>query len=325
MGAGSGGSMPELPEVETVARTLAPQICGRGIVSVSVLHAGTWQGLTAAACLAGKRFFVAGTGRRGKLLLLYLSSSPEGERASDPDREIPAPSSASDWPLFYDGEGVRRNRPPLCGKTPDEVTALAFHLRMTGRLFVYPPEAETQKHTRVVFTLDDGRMLFFDDARKFGQVRALCGRELEAWRFWRELGPEPLEMTDEAFAARLLSGAAVKSLLLNQSVVAGIGNIYADESLFRAGIRPDVPGRALSDERRRGLHRALVEVLLESIGECGSSIRDYRTARGDVGAFQNRFRVYGRAGERCTVCGRSLTSARVAGRSTVWCPHCQKG
>lgn len=293
-------------------------------MDADVRDAGAWQGQTAAECLAEKRFFVAGTGRRGKLLLLYLSSSPKGERVSDPDREIPAPSSASDWPLVYDGTGVRRNRPPLCGRTPDEVTALAFHLRMTGRLFVHPQGTEPGKHTRVVFPLDDGSLLFFDDVRRFGQVRALCGHELERWSFWRGLGPEPLEMTDEEFAARLLSGAAVKSLLLNQSVVAGVGNIYADESLFRAGIRPDVPGRALSEERRRGLHRALVEVLLESIRECGSSIRDYRTARGDVGAFQNRFRVYGRAGERCSVCGRRLTSARVAGRTTVWCPHCQK-
>lgn len=316
--------MPELPEVETVARTLAPQICGKRILGADVRDAGAWQGLTAADCLARQRFFVVGTGRRGKLLLLYLSSSPAGVRAADPDREIPAPKAAGDWPLYYDGESVRRPLPPLCGKAPEDVMALAFHLRMTGRLFVHPQGTEAEKHTRVVFSLDDGSSLFFDDVRRFGQVRALCGRELETWSFWRKLGPDPLEMTDEAFSARLLSGAAVKSLLLNQSVVAGIGNIYADESLFRAGIRPDVPGRSLSEEQRCRLHRALVEVLLESVRECGSSIRDYRTARGDVGAFQNSFRVYGRAGETCTVCGGRLTSARVAGRSTVWCPRCQK-
>ncbi|WP_418765177.1 bifunctional DNA-formamidopyrimidine glycosylase/DNA-(apurinic or apyrimidinic site) lyase [Mailhella sp.] len=313
--------MPELPEVETVARTLAPQVCGRRIVGVDVFNAGSWQGATAAEAVADRRLSVVGTGRRGKLLLLYLSR--ESSPRSAPDEEIPAPTAASLWPLFYSVRGVERGRPSLCGETPCEVTALAFHLRMTGRLFVYPAGAKPEKHTRVVFTLDDGRLLFFDDTRKFGQVRALSTREMESWNFWRELGPEPLEVSEGEFAARFSSGRAVKALLLDQSVVAGVGNIYADESLFRAGIRPDAPGKSLSADRLCRLHHALAEVLLESIRECGSSIRDYRTARGDVGAFQNRFRVYGRAGEPCVVCGTKLRSGRVAGRSTVWCPHCQ--
>lgn len=317
--------MPELPEVETVARTLAPQVCGRRIAAVSVLNAGTWQGATAAEDVAAGHFVIRGTGRRGKLLLLYLSKEEGGRPSSVEEKEIPAPDNASCWPLFYTARGMERRRPDLCGKTPEDVTALAFHLRMTGRLFVYPAGTEPEKHTRVMFTLDDGRRIFFDDARKFGQVRALCSKEMESWKFWRELGPEPLEMTDADFAARFASGRAVKALLLDQSVVAGVGNIYADESLFRAGIRPDAPGKSLSADRLELLHRALVEVLLESVHDCGSSIRDYRTAKGDVGAFQNRFRVYGRAGEKCAVCGRKLASARVAGRATVWCPRCQKG
>ena len=316
--------MPELPEVETVARTLAPQVCGRRIVNVNVLNPGTWQGETPAETVAGKAFVITGTGRRGKLLLLYLSRDGAVSPAGDPEREIPAPSEAASWPLFYTAEGWRHGRPSLDGKTPGEVTALAFHLRMTGRLFVYPAGTRPEKHTRLMVTLDDGRLLFFDDTRKFGQVRALCSREMERWSFWRDLGPEPLEMTDEAFAARFDSGRAVKALLLDQTVVAGVGNIYADESLFRAGIRPDAPGKKISGERLARLHRALVNVLLESVRDCGSSIRDYRTARGDVGAFQNRFRVYGRAGEKCLVCGGKLVSGRVAGRAPVWCPHCQK-
>ena len=315
--------MPELPEVETVARTLAPQICGRRIVAVEVLNRSSWQGTAAPEEVAALRPVIRGTGRRGKLLFLYLSQKacplpPEGEE------EIPVPHASSLWPLFYTACGMEQGRPSLLGKTPREVTALAFHLRMTGRLFVYGADKEPEKHTRVILTLDDGRRVFFDDARKFGQVRAVCADELEGWDFWKKLGPEPLEMTDEAFAARFSSGRAVKALLLDQSVVAGVGNIYADESLFRAGIRPGTPGRALSRQRLAKLHRALVEVLLASIGECGSSIRDYRTARGEVGAFQNRFFAYGRAGETCLVCGRKLHSGRVAGRATAWCPHCQK-
>jgi formamidopyrimidine-DNA glycosylase len=201
---------------------------------------------------------------------------------------------------------------------------LAFHLRMTGKLFVYPKGTAPGKHTRVVFTLDDGQLLFFDDIRKFGQVRILCSEEKTSWTFWKNLGPEPLEMTAAEFAERFQSKAGIKSMLLDQSVVAGIGNIYADESLFRAGIRPEVPANALSFERLEHLHGCLVQVLLESIHECGSSIRDYRTARGDAGAFQNNFRVYGRAGQKCFVCGRKLSSCHAAGRTTVFCSHCQK-
>ncbi len=312
--------MPELPEAETVARTLAPQVCGRRIVSVEVYHAGTWQGGITPGQLEKLQPVVFGTGRRGKLVLLYFGREPSREKQKD----IPVPRKG--WPLAYTGKGIEEGTVcfPLLEQEPEALAGLAFHLRMTGCLFVYPPGTEPGIHTRVVFRLDDGNLLFFDDIRKFGQVRAVDSRELSSWEFWKKLGPEPLEMTDEAFAARFHSSAAVKSLLLNQSVVAGVGNIYADESLFRAGIRPDAKGSELSPERLAGLHQALVEVLLESIRECGSSIRDYRTARGDVGAFQNKFRVYGRAGKKCCFCGRKLASARIAGRATVFCPHCQR-
>ena len=316
--------MPELPEVETVARTLAPQICGRCIVGIDVMNAGTWQGRTSAAHVEAEHFTVVGTGRRGKLLLLYLSHEKPAEGNVPAERDIPVPESSRCWPLFYTAEGIRSGRPGRCGKEQEEVTALAFHLRMTGRLFVYPQEEVPTRHTRIVFTLDDGRKMFFDDARKFGQARALCSLEMEQWQFWRTLGPEPLEISEEKFVACFSSGASIKSLLLKQSVIAGIGNIYADESLFRAGIRPDAAGNTLAASRLARLHRELVGILMESMKECGSSIRDYRTARGDAGAFQNHFLVYGRAGEKCAVCGRKLASLKVAGRTTVWCPHCQK-
>ncbi|MBR3881543.1 MAG: bifunctional DNA-formamidopyrimidine glycosylase/DNA-(apurinic or apyrimidinic site) lyase [Mailhella sp.] len=314
--------MPELPEVETVARTLAPQVCGRRIVGISVLNAGTWQGGTAAGDVEALRPCIRGISRRGKLLILHFGEG--GPEACEAGIEIPVPTSAEHWPLFYSAAGLERGRLGLVGKFPHEITALAFHLRMTGRLFVYPQGTEPGAHTRVVFTLDDGRLLFFDDTRKFGQVRGLCSAELDAWKFWRELGPEPLEMSGEEFVGRFGSRKAVKSLLLDQGIVAGVGNIYADESLFRAGIRPDARGCDIEAERLAALHVALVEVLLLSIRECGSSIRDYRTARGDVGAFQNSFFVYGRAGEACRVCGTRLESTRTAGRATVFCPKCQK-
>lgn len=277
--------MPELPEVETIARTLAPCLEGRAVVGISVLNGGTWQGgiRPGLVCAEGPRP-VIGTGRRGKLLLVRLA-------------------------------------PPAA---PDGVTALAFHLKMTGRLFVYPPRTEPGRHTRVIFDLDDGQRLFFDDARKFGYARAVNPAELAAWPFWQKLGPEPLDVDDETFVS-LFAGrsAAIKALLFDQKVIAGIGNIYADESLFRAGIRPSVPGGSLGADTLAALRRALVEVLEESITACGSSIRDYRTARGDAGSFQNSFRVYGRGGKPCVNCGRALRQDKVAGRTTVYCPRCQ--
>jgi len=314
--------MPELPEVETVARTLAPQVCGRRIVGIRVLNVRTWQGGTSAGSVEALCPCIRGVSRRGKLLILHFGEG--GPESCEDGAEIPVPTSAELWPLFYSAAGVEQGRLDLVGKTPGEVTALAFHLRMTGRLFVYPQGAEPGPHTRVIFDLDDGSSLFFNDTRKFGQVRAVSGVELEAWKFWRELGPEPLEMSGEEFAGLFGSRKAVKSLLLDQGIVAGVGNIYADESLFRAGIRPDARGCDIGAERLAALHAALVEVLLLSIRECGSSIRDYRTARGDVGAFQNSFFVYGRAGESCRICGTRLESARTAGRATVFCPKCQK-
>lgn len=297
--------MPELPEVETIARTLAPSLAGRSIVSVEALNKGTWQGPVGPQDLRARLPLpVAGTGRRGKVLLVYVGAGTLCDPAS----------LSEDRP----GDGLSaENRPAI--------RALAFHLKMTGRIFAYPAGVEPGPHTRVVFGLDDGSRLFFDDARKFGYVRAVTAASLRDWPFWRKLGPEPFALDDSGFAALFRERhAAIKALLLQQEILAGIGNIYADESLFRAGIRPSRPGRLVGEERLSALRRALVEVLEESIRACGSSIRDYRTARGDAGSFQNAFRVYGRAGQPCLVCGRKLRKEKIAGRSTVFCPHCQK-
>lgn len=286
--------MPELPEVETVARTLAPAVTGRSLVSVSVLNPGTWQGgIPAGAVCAGGVRLITGTGRRGKVLLVHFAPQNEG--------------------VCMNGD-------------KNALSGLAFHLKMSGCLFVYPQGAEPGKHTRVVFDLSDGTRLFFDDARKFGYARAVSPAEQEAWAFWQKLGPEPLTLDDDSFV-RLFEhkSGAIKALLLNQEIIAGIGNIYADESLFRAGIHPSAPGSAIGGQRLCGLRRALVDVLEESIQSCGSSIRDYRTARGEVGAFQNTFRVYGRGKESCMQCGEPLSRIKVAGRTTVFCPRCQPG
>lgn len=173
------------------------------------------------------------------------------------------------------------------------------------------------------------KLLFFDDTRKFGYCRILTPATLKDWAFWQTLGPEPLEIDAARFRQCFLDNrdqarsGKIKALLLDQAVIAGIGNIYADEALFRAGISPLAPATALKAEDFTRLHQAVQEVLWESIAACGSSIRDYRDADGNVGAFQNTFRVYGRKGEACLNCAGPLSQTRVAGRTTTFCPRCQ--
>lgn len=288
-------TLPELPEVETVVRTLAPHVTGCRITGAEVLRASGVHPLSLPLeTLPGLR--IAGARRRGKLILLEL----------EPD-SLPSPE---DTPAAI--------RPSL----------LAIHLRMTGRLLPRPSGSRPGVHTRWILDLraPDGaqRRLFFDDTRAFGTVLAATPALLGQWRFWRELGPEPLELDEDGFDRRLRGRRAIKAALLDQRVVAGIGNIYADEALHRAGIDPRRPVAELGAKERRDLLAALRAVLLLSIAQCGSSIRDYRDADGNAGAFQNSFAVYGRAGQPCAGCGRPLAGCRVAGRATVFCPACQR-
>ncbi len=319
--------MPELPEVETVARTLAPEVCGHALVHVELFSERTWEGNLQPQAFDKLQPVIAGTGRRGKLLILLFQRKDAGDPLLPllPLGEIPGASAR--WPLLYTAGGAVQAAEyfPSVAEWPGGLAALAFHLRMTGRVFVFDAETSPGPHTRAIFTLDDGRRIFFDDARKFGRIRGVSVPELPSWKFWKALGPEPLEISAEEFASRFTSARAVKTLLLDQAVLAGVGNIYACESLFRAGIRPDAPGETLSLSRLKSLHACLKGVLLEAIRECGSTIRDYRTAQGYVGAFQNRFKVYGRAGQACLVCGKPLRSLRITNRATVYCPYCQRG
>ncbi len=205
-----------------------------------------------------------------------------------------------------------------------ETGLLAFHLRMTGSLMVHRPE-ERGKHVRVFFSLEDGREMSFSDVRRFGSCHYFLPGGLEQWKFYRTLGPEPLDIAPEKFV-ELFSGrkAGIKGLLLDQKVLAGVGNIYADESLFKAGIDPKARGCDLAPGRLRKLLEALSETLKRAIAENGSSISDYRDSKGDPGSFQNSFNVYGKKGIECPKCGLPLTGCRVAGRGTVYCRKCQQ-
>jgi formamidopyrimidine-DNA glycosylase len=193
---------------------------------------------------------------------------------------------------------------------------LTVHLGMTGKLLL---EGEAGEHTHGVFHLDDG-LLLYHDPRQFGRIEFSEGAPPRVAR----LGPEPLEIGFEEFRARLKRKTRMKALLLNQTFLAGLGNIYADESLFAAGIHPLAIAERLSKARAEKLYQAIRGILAHAIQMGGSSISDYVNARGERGWFQMEHRVYGREGEPCANCARPIRKILVAQRGTHYCPHCQK-
>lgn len=272
--------MPELPEVETVVRTLRPLLAGRAVAEISLiwkplLRRGSDRDLNS---LTGLR--VSGISRRGKLAVIE----------------------------FEDG------------------SRLVFHLKMTGQLFVAAPVEPADKHLRFVMRFEDGGSeLRFRDVRKFGFMLCLKKGEGESCREIAALGPEPLEMEPAEFARRLEGRqAAIKRLLLDQEVVAGVGNIYADEALFDARIHPAKRASELGREALLRLHASVRRVLRRAIAAGGSSLRDYVDGRGRRGRFQTMHRVYGREGESCVVCGAPVKRIRLGSRSSHFCPRCQK-
>jgi formamidopyrimidine-DNA glycosylase len=203
--------------------------------------------------------------------------------------------------------------------------ALFVHLGMSGRLRVLPRSAPREKHTHVVFSfLNHGEQLRFIDPRRFGRVFWEGGKE-GTWVSLSRLGPEPLEISLSEFAARVRSRhREIKPLLLDQQFLAGVGNIYADESLHRAGIHPRRKSDSLSGKTLSRLHRAVQEVLSEAIESRGTSVRSYVDASGSAGGYQHFLRVYGREGEPCPACGARIVREIVGGRSSFYCPRCQR-
>jgi formamidopyrimidine-DNA glycosylase len=194
---------------------------------------------------------------------------------------------------------------------------LVVHLGMTGKLLM---DAARTKWTHAIFTLDRG-VLMYDDPRQFGRIE--YGTELPARV--AALGPEPLEVSLEEFARRLKERrSAVKAVLLNQLVVRGVGNIYADEALFRAGIHPERKAASLRRDRVAKLYKAMREVLAEAIEGRGSSVSSYVDANGAKGSFQLSHRVYQRTAEPCVNCGARIRRIVLAQRGTHYCPKCQR-
>ena len=273
--------MPELPEVETIRRQLAPALEGRRLERIEV---------------------------------------------RDPRWSDPAPPEAiSDALNGRAIEGLGRRGKYLVVSFEDDVH-LVMHLRMTGNLLLVPAGAEEPGHLRVVMDLDDGNRLLFVDVRRFGTGDVLLGSGALAEFFASRLGVEPLSPDFTAEALRALARGRkqpVKAFLLTQERVAGVGNIYADEALFRAQIHPLRPVGTLKRPQVEALRDAVVETLEAGIDAKGASIDDYRHVDGAQGSFQDRFLVHTREGEPCPRCGTTIRKLRAAGRGTYVCPRCQ--
>jgi formamidopyrimidine-DNA glycosylase len=274
--------MPELPEVETVKRTLNELIVGKTIERVHVNLPRIIQRPEDpelfASMLAGHTF--EGIERRGKFLRLLL-------------------------------DGL----------------VLVSHLRMEGRYGVYGSDEPVEKHTHVIFRFTDGSELRYKDVRQFGTMHLFLPGEEFASPPLSKLGLEPL---DEAFTVERLRSALgtrkgkIKSLLLNQMYIVGIGNIYADEALYAARIHPERSPDSLTAQEWRRLHEAIVSVLSESVKLGGSSIKSYVNGQGEMGMFQQQLSAYGRDGQPCLRCGKELRKITVGGRGTHYCPGCQR-
>ena len=204
---------------------------------------------------------------------------------------------------------------------------LVVHLGMTGQLRIVDAAAPLEKHTHAVFFLDDGKELRYRDPRRFGRLLLGTEEELMTAKKMPRLGPEPIDPAfepDDLYRRLRRRRAPVKAVLLDQKAIAGVGNIYADESLHRAGLRPTRRANTVSRKSARRLHESLRDSLQTAITNRGSSVDTYRDAWGEMGGQQEQLLVYGRAGEPCLTCGRPLSSVRIGGRTTVFCRNCQR-
>jgi formamidopyrimidine-DNA glycosylase len=206
----------------------------------------------------------------------------------------------------------------------DAGARLVVHLGMTGQFTMHPAADPIPDHTHIVFDLDGERQLRFRDARRFGSVELFPDEPTVQKYLAGKLGPEPTEIDPAAFRDALRrTTRTLKAILLDQTVVAGVGNIYADEALHRAGLHPQQRGATVTPAEADRLRAAITAVIADAIARRGSTIRDYVGGSGLRGGFQTEFRVYGRTGDPCGMCATPIEVVRVAGRSSHYCPHCQ--
>ena len=287
--------MPELPEVETIARGLHKRVAGDAIESV-------WLGSKP-----------------------QTMKSPATEIANTLEHSRIREVRRMGKHIVFELERNRAGRRAVLAKTRKKTKALGsrsqwiVHLGMTGRMVVCQPDEPLEKHTHAVAKLVSGRELRFVDPRRFGRLSVSAQGDFDAG------GIEPLKIDSEQFL-ELFHGrnTPIKSALLNQKLLRGVGNIYADEALFRAGIRPKRRLSTVPRMKLELLRSAIREVLKEAIKLGGSSISDYVDADGEQGFFQLQHRVYGREGEPCLVCETPIKRVVIGGRSSHYCPNCQK-
>ncbi|HVM79222.1 MAG TPA: bifunctional DNA-formamidopyrimidine glycosylase/DNA-(apurinic or apyrimidinic site) lyase [Stellaceae bacterium] len=276
--------MPELPEVETVVRGLARRMAGHRLSGIELRRGDLRWRIPKSLPKKAEGHLVTAVERRAKYILIRL----------------------------------------------DDGGILLLHLGMSGRLVLMEPEDKTplERHDHVVMTLDDGTRIRFNDVRRFGVLDYVRAEALEGHKLLQGLGPEPL---DPGFTGAVLEAALegkrtpLKAALLDQRVVAGLGNIYVCEALFYAGLSPKRLARTVNPERAERLVAAIKDVLQRAVAAGGSSIRDYVQATGELGYFQHQWAVYDHEGEPCPRCGGSNIKRIVqSGRSTFYCPKCQR-
>lgn len=271
--------MPELPEVEHVARSLSAQITGSTIARVSKLD---WERMVETPDAGAFRSLIEG-------------------------REVRSVGRRAKWIVA----------------TLDQGWSLALHLRMSGYITVQGAHDEPDQYTHLVLELADGRQVFFHDTRKFGRARLIDAEGLLALDSAHGLEPLSEQFTLEAFTILLRRKTKIKPLLLDQKVIAGIGNIYADEALWRAHIHPLRSSDSLNNEEIAALYDGIRAALQAGITNGGSTLRDYRNSYGESGTNQNHFNVYDQQGKPCQRCGATIEKTVVAQRGTHICPDCQ--
>lgn len=244
-----------------------------------------------------------------------------------PDLRIPLPN---DFVPRLEGRRVERigRRGKYILASLDDGSALIVHLGMSGRLLIAPgPAPPPGPHDHVILETDDGVIITYNDARRFGLMTLADEAGLESHPLLRHLGPDPLStMFAGAWLSTALKGrrTPIKAALLDQQVIAGLGNIYVCEALFRARISPRRLAASVAGRRAERLAPAIREVLIDAIEAGGSSLRDYVQTSGELGYFQHRFAVYGREGEPCPTCGQTIRRLVQGGRSSFYCPTCQR-